>query len=72
MAGGRYKTQVDRASAGNLVLITGVDKSINKTATIFDGQANLNSVDIFRDINFFNIEPVIKIACEPLNANELP
>lgn len=36
MAGGRYKTQVDRAVAGNLILISGIDRTIEKTATLFD------------------------------------
>ena len=72
MAGGRYKTQIDRATAGNLVLISGIDRAIEKTATLFDASADLNTVDTFRDINFQGVEPVIKIACEPLQASELP
>jgi len=33
--GGRYKIEIDQLSAGNWVLITGIDQSISKTATIF-------------------------------------
>jgi len=31
---GRYKIEVDMMTAGNWILIEGIDQSINKTATI--------------------------------------
>ena len=36
--GGRYKVEVDQLSAGNLVLIAGIDQSVSKTATVYDVQ----------------------------------
>ena len=35
MEGGRYKINVDQLGAGNWVLLSGIDQSISKTATIF-------------------------------------
>ena len=63
---------MDRAVAGNLILISGIDKGIEKTATLFDATIDLDKVDVFRGINFQGVEPIIKIACEPLQASELP
>lgn len=55
-------------TAGNWILIEGIDQSISKTATIvhkdFKG-------DIFKPLEF-HTEAVIKVACEPLNPSELP
>ncbi|KAL3318092.1 U5 small nuclear ribonucleoprotein component [Cichlidogyrus casuarinus] len=65
----RYRIEVSRVSAGNWVLIEGVDQSVVKTATIVD----LNEQDafIFQPLNF-NTLSVIKIAVEPANPSELP
>lgn len=71
MEGGRYKISVDQLSAGNWLLLSGVDQMIAKTATIFAAEQDPNILDIFRPIDF-GTEPVIKIACEPLNPSELP
>ena len=69
--GGRYKIEIDQLSAGNWVLITGIDQSISKTATIFSADVPNEQLQIFRPLDF-GTEPVIKIACEPLNPSELP
>lgn len=69
--GGRYKVEVDKLFAGNWVLITGIDQSIAKTATIFDSQTSLDSLSIFRPIDF-GTQAIVKVACEPLNPSELP
>lgn len=68
-AGGRYKIDVNMITAGNWVLIDGIDQSINKTATITS--ATYDGMDIFKPLDF-NTEAVIKVACEPLNPSELP
>jgi 116 kDa U5 small nuclear ribonucleoprotein component len=72
MQGGRYKVNVDQASAGNLVLLGGLDGCVHKTATIFSADASLDSLDVFRPVNFQGVEATVKIACEPLHAAELP
>jgi U5 small nuclear ribonucleoprotein component len=66
---GRYKIEVDMMTAGNWVMIEGIDQSITKTATVVD--LNFKGMDIFRPLEFHS-EAVIKIACEPLNPSELP
>ena len=71
MEGGRYKVSVDQLSAGNWLLMSGIDQNITKTATIFSAEQPLDSIDIFRTIDF-GTEAVIKLACEPLNPSELP
>jgi len=69
--GGRHRLEIDQLSAGNWVLIDGIDQSIAKTATIFDVKAAQDSLSIFRPLDF-GTEPVIKVACEPLNPSDLP
>lgn len=68
-AGGRYKIEVDMMTAGNFVLLEGVDASIMKTATIVG--ADFDGVDIFKPLDF-QTESVVKVALEPLNPSELP
>ena len=68
--GGRYKIEVDQLSAGNWVLISGIDQQISCTATIFDQSQN-DQVEVFRPLDF-GVTPVIRIACEPVNPSDLP
>lgn len=79
---GRTRTNVTLATAGNWVVLQGVDATIAKTATIVgmkDENAALDdseeeSVYIFRPLSFPNAggESIMKIALEPLNPAELP
>ena len=69
--GGRYGIEVDKVSAGNWVSISGIDQSIIKTATLFDARQDLDSLSIFKPVDFFT-SSIIKVACEPLNPSELP
>lgn len=66
----RYRVPVTRATAGNLVLIEGVDATITKTATLV-ADAYEEPVCIFRPLRF-QTQSVVKIATEPLNPSELP
>lgn len=66
----RYTIDIDEAPVGNLVLISGIDSSIAKTATVV-GRDIKHDVYIFRPLRF-NTTPVMKIAIEPLNPSELP
>eukprot|EP01117_Protostelium_nocturnum_P010932 TRINITY_DN3951_c0_g2_i2.p1 TRINITY_DN3951_c0_g2~~TRINITY_DN3951_c0_g2_i2.p1 ORF type:complete len:973 (+),score=322.38 TRINITY_DN3951_c0_g2_i2:242-3160(+) len=66
---GRYKIEIDRAPAGNWVVLEGVESSILKTATITD--ENNEYAFIFRPLSF-NTASVVKIAVEPINPSELP
>eukprot|EP00743_Colponemidia_sp_Colp-15_P002126 GILK01002308.1.p1 GENE.GILK01002308.1~~GILK01002308.1.p1 ORF type:complete len:1002 (+),score=162.07 GILK01002308.1:66-3008(+) len=65
----RYRVEINVVSAGNWVLIEGVDQSIYKTATIT--KRGNDEAGIFRPL-VFNTKSVVKIACEPLNPSELP
>ena len=66
---GRYKIEVDMMTAGNWIMIEGIDQSISKTATVV--HTKFQDVDIFKPIEF-HTEAVMKVACEPLNPSELP
>jgi len=66
---GRYKVEVTGVTAGNWVLIEGVDPSIIKTATITSRESE--DACIFLPLTFDTIS-TCKIAVEPLNPSELP
>lgn len=66
----RYRIPVAKATAGNLVLIEGIDSSITKTATVV-GELVEDEVHIFRPLRFQTLS-CVKIATEPLNPSELP
>ena len=68
----RYNISTDGVPAGGLVLLTGVDNSIVKSATIVaskfeDGE----DAYIFKPLTHFT-ESVLKVAVEPINPSELP
>lgn len=68
----RYKVKVTNVPAGNWVLISGIDQSIIKTATVTDTYEDENDpVLSFLPLKF-NTQPVLKIAVEPVNPTELP
>lgn len=67
---GRFSIEVDKAIAGNLVLISGIDHAIKKTATLVDMQLQ-EEVAIFKPLKFDSTS-VIKLAVEPLKPSELP
>ena len=66
----RYVVETDRASAGNLVLLGGVDASISKTATIVSRDID-EELHIFKPIKHMT-QSVLKIAVEPISPSELP
>lgn len=66
----RYRIPINKAAAGNLVLIEGVDATITKTATLV-AEAYDEPVCIFRPLRF-QTQSVVKIATEPLEPSELP
>ncbi|EGF83447.1 hypothetical protein BATDEDRAFT_15620 [Batrachochytrium dendrobatidis JAM81] len=68
----RYKLKAASITPGNWVLLSGVDASIIKTATITDMDNDEDDpVHIFKPLRF-NTEAVLKIAIEPVNPTELP
>lgn len=69
-ATGRYVVETDHASAGNLVLLGGVDASISKTATIVARDVD-EELYIFKPIKHMT-QSVLKIAVEPISPSELP
>lgn len=66
----RYTIDVDRAPAGSLILLSGVDASISKTATIVAKDIE-DDLYIFRPIKHIN-QSILKVAVEPLAPSELP
>jgi U5 small nuclear ribonucleoprotein component len=66
----RYVVETDHASAGNLVLLGGVDASISKTATIVARDID-EELHIFKPIKHLT-QSVLKIAVEPISPSELP
>ncbi|SPQ18329.1 1cb5e390-cb61-4c19-a383-df62b8af22c5 [Thermothielavioides terrestris] len=68
----RYNISTDGVPAGNWVLLSGVDNSIVKTATIVDKKVdNDEAAYIFKPLSHFT-ESVLKVAVEPINPSELP
>lgn len=68
----RYNIPTDGVPAGNLVLLSGVDNSIVKSATIIPPKLEDDEdAYIFRPITHFT-ESVLKVAAEPINPSELP
>jgi 116 kDa U5 small nuclear ribonucleoprotein component len=67
----RYTIAIDRASAGCLVMLRGIDDVIYKTATLAAANDSGHNVSIFRPLQF-NTASVMNLAVEPLNPSELP
>ena len=67
----RYRIDVSRAPAGNLIMLEGIDDVITKTATLTSTGDDAVDVAIFRPLAF-NTRSVVNIAVEPLNPGELP
>ena len=68
----RYNVPVSGVPAGNWVLMSGVDKSIVKTATLVPPRLEDDEDPyIFIPIKHFT-ESVFKVAVEPVNPSELP
>ncbi|KAH8926680.1 putative 116 kDa u5 small nuclear ribonucleoprotein component [Atractiella rhizophila] len=67
----RYNVETNGLSAGNYVLLGGVDNSINKTATIVDPNIPPSDLYIFKPLKHMT-QSVVKISIEPMNPSELP
>lgn len=74
---GRFSIDVNSVIAGNLVLLSGIDGPIKKTATLIDMNLNSSTTDsdefisIFRPLKF-DLTPIMKLAVEPYIPSELP
>ncbi len=62
--------EASSVTAGNWVLIEGIDASINKTATI-TSTAHPEDMYILRPLSF-GTQSIVKVAIEPINPAELP
>ncbi|MCJ1242821.1 hypothetical protein MMC30_000016 [Trapelia coarctata] len=75
IAESRYNVPTSGVPAGNWVLISGIDNSIVKTATLVPPRLEDDEDDedayIFKPIKHFT-ESVFKVAVEPINPSELP
>ncbi|KAK6589205.1 hypothetical protein RS030_213290 [Cryptosporidium xiaoi] len=73
----RYKIEVNQASAGNWVLISGLNNLITNSATVVsynsnsDSKSRKDNIYNFSKIKYIN-NSVIKVAIEPHNPSELP
>ncbi|KAL3470465.1 P-loop containing nucleoside triphosphate hydrolase protein [Aspergillus californicus] len=68
----RYNLPTSGVTAGNIVLLGGVDNSIVKTATLVSPKFNNDEeAHIFKPIRHIT-ESVFKVAVEPINPSELP
>ncbi|KAL4883611.1 P-loop containing nucleoside triphosphate hydrolase protein [Aspergillus karnatakaensis] len=68
----RYNIPTSGVTAGNLVLLGGVDNSIVKTATLVSTKFDdAEEAHIFKPIRHMT-ESVFKVAVEPVNPSELP
>ncbi|KAH9894610.1 P-loop containing nucleoside triphosphate hydrolase protein [Xylariomycetidae sp. FL2044] len=68
----RYNVETTGVPAGNMVLLSGVDNSIVKSATIVPPRLEDDEdAYIFKPITHFT-ESVFKVAVEPINPSELP
>ena len=72
IAQSRYNIPTSGVPAGNWVLLSGIDNSIVKTATIVPPRLpDDEEAYIFKPIKHFT-ESVFKVAVEPINPSELP
>ncbi|KAI2777543.1 P-loop containing nucleoside triphosphate hydrolase protein [Daldinia loculata] len=72
IAESRYNVETNGVPAGNWVLLSGVDNSIVKSATIVPPKLEDDEeAYIFRPVTHFT-ESVLKVAVEPINPSELP
>ncbi|KAI1491769.1 P-loop containing nucleoside triphosphate hydrolase protein [Biscogniauxia mediterranea] len=68
----RYNVETSGVPAGNWVLLTGVDNSIVKSATILPPKLEDDEeAYIFKPVTHFT-QSVLKVAVEPINPSELP
>ena len=70
LACSRYNIPVSGVPAGNLVLLSGIDNSIVKTATVVPPNLS-DDPYIFQPVRQFT-ESIFKVAVEPVNPSELP
>lgn len=66
----RYNIPTSGVPAGNLILLSGIDNSIVKTATVVPPNYS-EDLYIFKPIAHFT-ESVLKVAIEPISPSELP
>jgi U5 small nuclear ribonucleoprotein component len=72
IAESRYNVPTTGVPAGNWVLLSGIDNSIVKTATLVPPRLDdKEDAYIFKPIKHFT-ESVFKVAVEPINPSELP
>lgn len=69
----RFKLSVPQATAGQIVLIQGIDHAVFKSATIVSAQHDASQeVDTLKPISEFLSDVAVKVAVEPIRPSELP
>ncbi|KAK6198142.1 elongation factor [Scheffersomyces amazonensis] len=64
---GRFVEQIDDCPAGNIVGLVGIDQYLLKSGTITTNEASHNM-----KVMKFSVSPVVQVAVEVKNANDLP
>ena len=70
---GRHTLELAACTAGNLILISGIDRPIRKTATFLDLNVHTSDdeVHVFRPL-IYDTRPILKLAIEPIVPSALP
>lgn len=68
---GRYRIECNEVTAGNFVLISGIDQAVTKTSTIVHASNTSSEIHTIQPLKYWS-EPTIKVAIEPLIPSELP
>lgn len=70
---GRFAVDVKQATAGQIVLVDGIDETVFKSATVVAADnAVCDDAGILRPLPDFLVPGVLKIAVEPVRPSELP
>jgi U5 small nuclear ribonucleoprotein component len=66
---GRYRVPLEKAVAGSVVLLEGLEEAVTKTATVISAVSEVG--EVFRPLVFHSL-PMVKVAIEPYNPADLP
>ena len=64
---GRFVEPIDDCPAGNIIGLVGIDQFLLKTGTLTTNEASHNM-----KVMKFSVSPVVQVAVEVKNANDLP
>lgn len=69
----RFKLRIKQAVAGQIVLVRGIDRTVNKSATIVSTKlTNKFNALSMRNVNEFIQPAIVKVSIEPIKPSDLP